>query len=372
MFHPPYQKGGDNTFKGVPLITTGVPTGLNEALNAPAGTTEDIYALIKNDLTEAKKNLPNVAIRAGGTNKFAASALLAKVLFQMQDFTASKAECDFVINQNGGLFDLSQDPLESWNKYWSGTDANSLGGVKGKDILWYFSTGDGPVPANGLGGTRSQWNVPRAWGIFNMYIGSSANTVPGSGGGSETATPTDRSISMSQYLLRRVGWANTDSTPTADALLDKRYQQLTYYSPSNDPTFPGVPRRCWWVNKYYRGPLDQYRYGAIPLLRLSEMYLTRSIIRFNEGDRSGAAADVNAVRKRAGLQPLAEASITAEAIHNERWKELCFESDRLFYLQALKINIPNADRDAGEIIYNSPKLIWPLPKYEIEINPTLR
>jgi hypothetical protein len=371
LFHPPYQKGGDNSFKGVPLVTTGIPKGLSEALNAPAGTTEEVYALIRKDLGEAKKFLPNTSIRAGGTNKFAASALLARVLFQMQDFTGAKAECDFVINQNGGLFDLSQDPIASWNKYWSGTDANSTSGTPGKDILWFFSTGDGPVPANGLGGTRSQWNVPRGWGIFNMYIGSAANTVPG-GGGSETASPTDRSLSMSQSLLRRVGWANADSTPSPEALADKRFLQLTYYSPDKDPTFPAVPRRCWWVNKYYRGPQDQNRYGAIPLVRLAEAYLTRSVIRFNEGDRPGAAADLNAVRRRAGLAAITEGSITAEMIHNERWKELCFESDRLFYLQALKVNIPNGDRGAGDLPFNSPKLIWPLPKTELELNPALR
>lgn len=370
IFHPPYQKGGDNTFKRIPLVTTGVPTGLADALKAPAGTTEEVYALIKKDLTEAKTLLPATSIRAGGTNKFAATALLARVLFQMQDFVAAKAECDFVINTNGGAFDLSQEPIESWNKYWSGFSTNALSGVPGKDILWFFSTGDGSVPANGLGGTRSQWNIPRAWGIFNMYIGSAANTIPGGGGG-ESAKATDRSLAISQTLLRQVGWAAPDSTPTAEALMDKRFQQLYFYSPDKDPTFAGVPRRSWWINKYYRGPQDQNRYGAIPLFRLAEVYLTRSIIRFQEGDKTGAAADLNAVRNRAGLADISGAVITADMIHNERWKELSFESDRLFYLQALKINIPNGDRGTGEIPYNNIKILWPLPQRERELNSSL-
>lgn len=370
MYHPPYQKGGNNTYKSVPLVKTGVPIGLAEAIDAPAGTTEEIYALIKSDLAEAKKLLPEEPLRAGGTNKFAASALLSRVLFQMQDFAGAKAECDFVIDQNSGRFDLSQDPIETWNKYWSGYNANSMTGTKAKEMLWFFSTGDGSVVANGLGGTRSQWNVPRAWGVFNMHIGSTLNTIPGGGGG-ETAKATDRTFAISQKLLQKVGWATADSLPTAEALKDKRFQQIYYFNSKIDPVFSGVGRRYWWIDKYFRGPQDQYRYGAIPLIRLAEMYLTRSIIRFNDGDKAGAAADLNVVRKRAGLTDVLASDLTAEVIHNERWKELSFESDRLFYLQALKINISNGDRGAGEVPYNSPTFLWPVPQREKELNPSL-
>jgi hypothetical protein len=201
-----------------------------------------------------------------------------------------------------------------------------------------------------------------------MYIGSQANTIPGGGGG-ESAKATDRTLAISQSMLRRIGWANADSTPTAEAQKDRRFQQVYFYNPNNDPTFSGVGRRHWWINKYYRGPQDQNRYGAIPLIRLPEVYLTRSSIRFIEGDMTGAAADLNVVRVRAGLDNIVVGDLTAEAIHNERWKELSFESDWLFYLQALKINIPNGDRGSGEIPYNSPLLIWPLPQYETDINP---
>lgn len=370
LYHPPYQKGAENSYRSVPLVKTGVPAGLAEAIDAPAGTTEEIYALIKSDLEEAKKLLSDEPLRAGGTNRFAASALLARVLFQMQDFAGAKTECDIVIGQNGGKFDLSQDPIETWNKYWSGYNANSMTGTKSKEMLWFFSTGDGSVIANGLGGTRSQWNVPRAWGVFNMHIGSANNTIPGGGGG-ETAKSTDRTLAISQTLLRKVGWANADSTPTAEALSDKRFQQIYYYNPVKDMIFSAVGRRYWWIDKYYRGPQDQYRYGAIPLIRLAEVYLTRSIIRFNENDKAGAAADLNVVRKRAGLADVLPGDITAEMIHNERWKELSFESDRLFYLQALKINISNGDRGTGEIPFNSPSLLWPVPQREKELNPSL-
>lgn len=41
------------------------------------------------------------------------------------------------------------------------------------------------------------------------------------------------------------------------------------------------------------------RAGAIPQIRLAEMYLTRALLRFESGNAQGAADDLNAVRRRA-------------------------------------------------------------------------
>lgn len=60
--------------------------------------------------------------------------------------------------------------------------------------------------------------------------------------------------------------------------------------------------------------------------------------------------------------------VTLQMIHNERWFELAFEGDRAYYLQANQVNIPNADRGAGSIEWNSPRLFWPTPLRERELN----
>jgi hypothetical protein len=143
-----------------------------------------------------------------------------------------------------------------------------------------------------------------------------------------------------------------------------------------DPTFTALPRRQYYINKYYRGPQEAWRVGAVPLLRLPELYLTRAIIRFNRGDATGAAADLDVVRRRAWNEqaaggpypPLAPGAVTADLIHQERWKELAFEGDRLHYLQALQLPVPNGDRGPGAIPYNDPSLQWPLPLRERELN----
>ncbi|HLL94753.1 MAG TPA: RagB/SusD family nutrient uptake outer membrane protein, partial [Spirosoma sp.] len=108
-------------------------------------------------------------------------------------------------------------------------------------------------------------------------------------------------------------------------------------------------------------------------MRIAEMYLTRAIIRFGENDRTGAAADLNIVRQRAGLAPITAAALTENDIHNERMRELAFEDDRLYYLQALSLPIPAGDR-AGEppLDWKSDRFAMPIPSIETDLNPNVR
>ena len=81
----------------------------------------------------------------------------------------------------------------------------------------------------------------------------------------------------------------------------------------------------YWVNKYFRGPWDngRNRIGSIPL------------------------------------------------IHNERFRELFFEGDYLFYLQALKKDIPKNDGPGTSVPWNAKTLYWPIPNAEYDYNPEL-
>jgi hypothetical protein len=364
VFCPPFESGGTNDQKILPLRLT--PTRTLTDANTPASATSEIYKAIERDLVEAVQKLPAVSLAPGRTNKFAAAALLARVLFQMGNFAEAEKQASFVIEQ-GSNFNLAEDPIIAFNRDWSGN---------GKEILWSYAIGTTPAAPNGLGGVNSNWKVPRRFAYFNFNVASSDNTIPGNGGGGISANPLNRTLAISASILKSVGWINADSTPTQAARNDKRFSQLYTYIAGADPRFPNIPRRLYWINKFYRGPQSDYRIGAVPLVRLAEMYLTRSIIRFNKGDKVGAAEDLNVVAKRAwdataagsAFVPVSAGTITAAMIHNERWKELSFEADRIFYLQALKINIPNGDRDGSTIPYNSPSLYWPLPLTEYDLN----
>lgn len=105
-------------------------------------------------------------------------------------------------------------------------------------------------------------------------------------------------------------------------------------------------------------------HGNIHLIRLAEMYLTRAEGNFRAGTAVGATplADINRVRNRAALGPLA--TLTLPIILNERHLELAFEG---FLLHDLKRNaLP-----VGSLPYNSPKLVLPIPQRERDLNPNL-
>jgi hypothetical protein len=114
---------------------------------------------------------------------------------------------------------------------------------------------------------------------------------------------------------------------------------------------------------YTRKHLD--RYGNVPVVRLAEMYLTRAETNFRLETAVGADPldDLNVIRERAGLDPLASIP-SVEAIVKERYLELAFEGSRLH-------DIKRTRGTAGSVAWNDPLLIFPIPQREIDVNTNL-
>ena len=110
-------------------------------------------------------------------------------------------------------------------------------------------------------------------------------------------------------------------------------------------------------------------YGNIKLMRLAEMYLIRAEANFRNGTLLGATplADINRVRTRAGLAPLAV--LTLPAILRERKLELAFEGFRLGDVKRNRETI--ADPAGVAVPWNSRRLVFPIPLREINVNPNL-
>jgi tetratricopeptide (TPR) repeat protein len=106
-------------------------------------------------------------------------------------------------------------------------------------------------------------------------------------------------------------------------------------------------------------------YGNVRVIRLAELYLIRAEANFRLGSSVGAApvTDVNRIRGRAGLDPLA--AVALADILKERRLELAFEGG--FFLHDAK----RLKQDVGALPYNSPKLVFPVPLREINANPAL-
>ncbi|RMG60975.1 MAG: RagB/SusD family nutrient uptake outer membrane protein [Bacteroidetes bacterium] len=365
---PPYEPGGANDFARLPKRLS-LPGNLAEATQSELFSVGEMYDQIRADLEEAKTLLPerydagaghDLSYSDGRATRFAAAALLSRVYMQMGMEAEALAELNYVIDNNGGDFDLSEDPIEAFNR----SDAS-----RGREVIWYYLQYDG----NGIG----SWKRPGRFESYNKCDRGCNDGGEGRDGGGRT-------IVISDHALKLMGWINDDLTEPAQATWDKRYTQLAYRyeTPGSDtingnppePRFTNFSRPYVWNNKYYRAPTGGK--SNTPMLRLGEMLLTRALIRFNNGDAQGAADDLNVVRERAWdadaagtpYTPLAAGDVTADLIHIERMKEMFFEGDRLWYLQAQQIDIPNGDRGAGSVPYNSAGLYYEIPDQELDLN----
>lgn len=398
VYGHPYVPGGSNSDADIP-IPTSFAGSAEEAINQEIGTTQEVWDLIRDDLVIARELLPekyingvhhrSYEIRA---NKFAASAMLMRVYFQRGEYDLAEEEADYIISENGGEYDLSEDPIAAFNK--------SGYGERGKETIWYLPYSDIALfPDNHLSVLNATWDGrPCIW-------------------------PETR---MAGKTMISLGWkdnpgAENDTTFNMEALRDKRFQQLMLvrypvevmldiledngyrhdFNLENDGEFTQFENEIalmnselgtnyqidnrdeiktfstLWPWKYYRGPSEAFT--NVPLIRLAEIHLTRSIIRFNKGNLQGAADDFNLVKERSwdaivageAYNPATAGQINADMIHNERLIELWNEGDRLNYLRGLKVDIPRGERGDGTDPYTSDIFIYPLPLSESIYNENL-
>ncbi len=106
------------------------------------------------------------------------------------------------------------------------------------------------------------------------------------------------------------------------------------------------------------------QYGNISLIRLAEMYLIRAEANLRLETEVGAnpTKDVNTVRIRSTAEPLD--TVTLDDILAERERELMFEGFLIF-------DYTRTGRDVGELPSNSPKLSFPIPLREMDVNSLL-
>ena len=126
-------------------------------------------------------------------------------------------------------------------------------------------------------------------------------------------------------------------------------------------------RRGYFVvvggRNYTRKHLD--RFGNVPVVRTAEMFLTRAEANFRLGTSVGDTplADVNRIRARVGLANLASIA-SVSVITTERYLELAFEGGRLH-------DVKRTRGSQSGTLWNSPKLVFPIPQREIDTNTKL-
>lgn len=135
---------------------------------------------------------------------------------------------------------------------------------------------------------------------------------------------------------------------------DKRANDLIYIGDAANSPGGDVPSCGKWTD-----PTKNY-----VLMRLAEMYLIRAESNFALNTVVGATplADINRIRNRAGLANLT--TLDLDAIKTERTLELAFEGHKSHDFKRWKEDIDGKP-------YNHPKLIFPIPRRELDANPNL-
>jgi len=333
------------------------PSNIEEANKVEFGTSKQIYDLVLENLNQAKTLLPEQFINGvhhksyqyGRANRMAASFLLMEVYMQLGDLQKAESEANYIINS--GYYSMDQDPIEAFNR-----DDPS----KGNEVIWYALYYDQIKNANAK--------------VFTSMNKTHYTSLNGGRGDSWNRCPWNQ-FCMSHWASKYVGWMDENLDITDEALRDKRYLQLYYRlegnngDPQADPTvyetqYAHIKQPYIWGDKYFRGP--DGRYTNVPVMRLAEVYLTRSIARLKSGNTSGALHDINVVRERAGLDPLT--TITEELILKERIKELAFEGDVLMYEIAMKMPIGPGDREnVAPIEAPYEGFYWKIPQLELDM-----
>jgi tetratricopeptide (TPR) repeat protein len=136
-------------------------------------------------------------------------------------------------------------------------------------------------------------------------------------------------------------------------------KHLNFYAPADDRL-----ALFYFGNGAVRSGKWQLLYKNVPVVRLSEMYLTRAEANLRLGTAVGNTplSDVNRIRARVGLPPLG--SVTLDDILLERKLEVAHEGQAIHDVKRLQKSVDG-------FAYNANELVFPIPQREINANPNL-
>jgi starch-binding outer membrane protein, SusD/RagB family len=274
------------------------------------------------DLNEAKSLLPNSLTDVGRANRLAASGLQARVALYMRDWSNA------VNYSNEYIAGLPLSTRATFNGIW--TDANN---------------------------NEVAFELKRTASIGTKVGSLFRNT--------STAT-----------LVGTITWLPSDKlTGSYDKINDVRYS--SYFK--TEPLLTATNRPALIIQKYggtaYGTPGENVADAKV--FRTGEMYLIRAEAKAENGDLSGAAADINALRtaRIADYQSVTFASKDAliSAILLERFKELAYESHRFWDLKRRNLPVERLASDAPTtsavtLPANNFRFLLPIPNTEILAN----
>lgn len=305
-----------------------------EGYNIPRTEAAKVYELIISDLGFAEANLPASipASEAGRASKWAAKALLGKVLLYMKDYTKAATKLNEVIAS--GQFNVTAN---TYGAVFSNTTPFSAN----KDMILAVQYKSGNI-----GQGSSIWNSNIPWGA------SASNPAWGvaSGTGDGFLRPTlDMETSYEAGDLRKAASIATSYLNGTTTVLERyvvKYKQMGIVSGDADIDFP--------------------------LLRYADVLLMYAEALTEQNQVAAAVPFINQVRTRAGLEAK-PTSLTQDEmrllIEAERRSEFAFEGQRWFDLvrTGRYLTVMNNKGYTTKAFHK----LFPIPQRETDLNSLL-
>ena len=335
-------------FGGVPLFVDRRLTLADQGTLARA-TAADVYKQIETDLTSAIAVLPSVQTEKGRATKYAAQALLGKVLLYQNKFAPAAAMLDNVINSNA---------------YSLVADFNSIflpSGENGPESVFEIQYSNGSATYDWGHVTRGQGNYSvQQCGIRGLN-GSAA--MPYNPGWSTNLPTQNLAAAYAAGDKRKaVTVLDIEAYKTANPGLGITYQVAPYQNTGlyNQKYLPRKGETSGQVELNYSNNFRTIRYADV-LLMAAEAYN-------KSGNDVKAQTYLNLVRRRAFGDLLHDVTATGTALYDailaERRLELAMEGERFFDL----VRTGKAASVLGPLGFVAGKHeLFPIPQSEVEL-----
>lgn len=350
----------------VPLVTESTSTPRTDYTRTPV---EEIDKVIADDLKDAVENLPAVGKTKtqNRINKDCARILAAEALLRMgKDKEAEDMVSPVIAEGNYKLIEARYGKfLSDAGDYYSdmfrwGNQRRSQGNTEGIWVaqLEYNNTVNG--------GTIDSPQQRRNWvAAFHKISGmTNADSLGGRGNGRlrlsnyvKYGIYQEGDIRNSNHNIRRILYYNKPGF-SADIWVKDGYQVDEGTAEAQQIHVQTGDRAYWHekdtLNVMYPhptkwggyDPTDDFGYALVkdwPVMRLADAYLLRAEARIKQNNKSGAAADINALRDRAfkayraetgnvNAGRVSDADMTIDFLLDERIRELVGEENRRYTL----------------------------------------
>lgn len=387
----------------VPLVDYVVKSAKTDLVRAPKA---DVFKLMESDLTFAIANLPAPGTEEtpGRITQGAAGTLLAEVYLSQGKYQQAVDAASAVID--GGYYRLMTARFGSTVDVWKSGDVyldlfayGNQNLAANKEALWVIQFE--PLVNGGV-----KFAGERGFGPAYFRIGNTPDGKVGFRGELVAGKYTGYSDSLGRpvaymrpsnymaYDIWRSDWKNDIRNAKHNIKRDFYYDSPTSTYNKKKIDFSKYPKgsrnalldTCQYIFPYilkFADPLhhfdDPSRSGGgyvhkdIYAMRLAETYLLRAEAYVGLGNKTLAAADINAIRNRAKATPVAPANVNIDYILDERAREVYGEEWRHITLRRVGKLLERVRKYCNNPVYPACNIqdynvLWPIPQSVIDLN----